>query len=72
MAHLLTPHICALAGELFDQINRKQKLPLHDAQFYAAEIVLILEYLRTKQVRPRSYLLRHQATTVQTGAVANI
>ena len=37
-------------GELYDQIQRKQRLPVPEAQFYAAEIVLILIYLRSEQV----------------------
>ncbi|BDA45583.1 probable 3-phosphoinositide-dependent protein kinase 1 at N-terminal half [Coccomyxa sp. Obi] len=37
-------------GELYDQIQRKGRLSLEDARFYAAEIVLILEYLRQQQV----------------------
>ena len=40
------------AGELHDQLQRRGKLPLDDATFYAAEIVLILEYLRDQKVRP--------------------
>ncbi|CAL8470828.1 g10370 [Coccomyxa elongata] len=37
-------------GELYDQIQRKKRLSLEDARFYAAEIVLTLEYLRQQQV----------------------
>ena len=39
------------AGELFDQIARRGKLPPADARFYAAEVVLMLRYLRSRQVR---------------------
>ncbi len=45
-----TMHL-ALAGELHDQLERRGKLPLDDASFYAAEIVLVLEYLRDQKVR---------------------
>jgi serine/threonine protein kinase len=34
------------AGELYDQIRLAKRLPLPHAQFYAAEIVLMLEYLQ--------------------------
>jgi 3-phosphoinositide dependent protein kinase-1 len=37
-------------GDLYDQIQRRGKLPLSSVQFYAAEVVLILEYLRKMQV----------------------
>ena len=40
------------AGELHDQLQRRGKLPLEDARFYAAEIVLILEYLQGQKVSP--------------------
>ena len=40
----------APAGELHDQLQRRGKLPLDDATFYAAEIVLILEYLQKQKV----------------------
>lgn len=40
-------------GELYDQIHKRGKLPLEVAAFYAAEIVLILQYLESKQVRVR-------------------
>lgn len=49
---LLLKQVFACAGELFDQIDRKGRLPLDQAQTYAAEIVLILEYLRKMQVSP--------------------
>lgn len=39
-----------LAGELFDQITRREKVSESDTRFYAAEIVLMLEHLRTRQV----------------------
>ncbi len=38
------------AGELHDQLQRRGKLPVEDARFYAAEIVEILEYLRQQKV----------------------
>eukprot|EP00884_Botryococcus_braunii_P014009 jgi/Botrbrau1/22609/Bobra.176_1s0039.1 len=49
-------------GELYDQIERKGRLPLDQAQLYAAEIVLTLEYLRHMQVihrdlKPENLLL---------------
>ena len=44
------------AGELHDQLQRRGKLPLDDAIFYAAEIALILEYLRGQKVRQRKLL----------------
>jgi hypothetical protein len=37
-------------GDLYDQLQRRGKLPLATAKFYAAEVVLMLEYLRSKQV----------------------
>ena len=40
---------CA-AGELYDQIQRKEQLTLAEARFYASEIVDILAYLRKEQV----------------------
>lgn len=42
------------AGELYDQIRRKEKLSLEAIQFYAAEIVLILQYMRRHKVRQHS------------------
>ena len=41
------------AGELYDQIRLAKRLPLSHAQCYAAEIVLMLEYL---QVAPTGML----------------
>ena len=38
------------AGELHDQLQRRGKLPVEDARFYAAEIVEILGYLRQQKV----------------------
>lgn len=38
-------------GELFEQVQKRGKLPLPVAAFYAAEVVLVLMYLRDKQVR---------------------
>ncbi len=38
------------AGELYDQIQRKEQLTLAEARFYASEIVDILAYLREEQV----------------------
>lgn len=37
-------------GDLFDQIQARKPLPSAAAQFYAAEIVLILEYLRSARI----------------------
>ena len=34
------------AGELYDQIRSAKRLSLPQSQFYAAEIVLMLEYLQ--------------------------
>ena len=39
----------AVAGELYDQIAARKQLPPGIARFYAAEMVLMLEYLRTEQ-----------------------
>lgn len=52
---------CA-GGELYEQIKRRSQLPLEAARFYAAEVVLILEYLRGMQVvhrdlKPENLLL---------------
>eukprot|EP00210_Caulerpa_lentillifera_P008660 g8259.t1 len=49
-------------GELFNQIQKRTKLTLSDAQFYTAEVVLILQYLRTQQLihrdlKPENLLL---------------
>ncbi|KAK9864056.1 hypothetical protein WJX84_005775 [Apatococcus fuscideae] len=49
-------------GELYDQIRRKQGLSLEEIQFYAAEIVLILQYMRRHKVvhrdlKPENLLL---------------
>jgi len=49
-------------GELFDQIKQRKQLTLQDVQFYSAEIVLILEYLRTcnvihRDLKPENLLL---------------
>jgi serine/threonine protein kinase len=37
-------------GDLYEQIDARQPLPLEDVRFYAAEMVLILQYLREKKV----------------------
>ncbi|KAG2439042.1 hypothetical protein HYH02_006570 [Chlamydomonas schloesseri] len=55
---------CA-GGELYEQINKRGRLPLEAARFYAAEVVLILEYLRKAQVvhrdlKPENLLLSAQ------------
>ena len=50
------------AGELFDQIARSGKLSLADTRFYAAELVLMLRYLRSKQAS--SCKLLTQATVL--------
>ncbi|MEW5297968.1 MAG: hypothetical protein WDW38_003738 [Sanguina aurantia] len=49
-------------GELFHQIEERGSLPLTSARFYCAEVILTLEYLRTKQVvhrdlKPENLLL---------------
>jgi 3-phosphoinositide dependent protein kinase-1 len=49
-------------GELYDQIRLQNKLSVATAQFYAAEIVLMLEYLRNEGVvhrdlKPENLLL---------------
>ena len=36
------------AGELYDQIRVAGRLPLARARFYAAEVVLMLEYLQAR------------------------
>jgi serine/threonine protein kinase len=46
-----TTRRCCDAGELYDQIQRKVKLALDEATFYASEIVDILVYLREQRVR---------------------
>ena len=48
-------------GELFDQIQERGQLPIADVKFYAAEIVLILEFLHKKGVvhrdlKPENFL----------------
>ena len=48
-------HASGSAGELHDQLQRRGKLPLEDARFYAAEIVLILEYLQGQKVSPHGF-----------------
>lgn len=40
------PPRAATAGELYNQIRLSKRLPLAHAQFYAAEVVLMLEYLQ--------------------------
>jgi 3-phosphoinositide dependent protein kinase-1 len=40
-------------GELFNLIRRERRLPIDLVKFYAAEIVTILEYLRSKGVAHR-------------------
>lgn len=52
---------CA-GGDLYNHLEHQKKLSLKDATFYAAEIVLILEYLRNQQVvhrdlKPENLLL---------------
>ncbi|GIL60087.1 hypothetical protein Vafri_14743 [Volvox africanus] len=52
---------CA-GGELYEQINKRGGLPLEAVRFYAAEVVLILQYLRSAQVvhrdlKPENLLL---------------
>ncbi|EFJ41871.1 hypothetical protein VOLCADRAFT_83913 [Volvox carteri f. nagariensis] len=52
---------CA-GGELYEQIKRRGGLPLDAVRFYAAEVVLILQYLRSAQVvhrdlKPENLLL---------------
>ena len=42
---------CA-AGELFQQIEMQTKITEEHTQAYAAEIVLMLEYLQSEQVGP--------------------
>jgi len=49
-------------GELFDQIRKRKRLGLEAARFYAAEVVLILQYLREsrvihRDVKPENLLL---------------
>lgn len=52
---------CA-GGELYDQVRKRGKLPLETVRIYAAELVLILEYLRASEVvhrdlKPENLLL---------------
>ena len=49
-------------GELYDQIRLCGRLPLSTARLYAAEVVLMLRYLRCQQVvhrdlKPENLLL---------------
>ena len=49
-------------GELFDQIQERGQLPIEDVRFYAAEVVLILEFLHKRGVvhrdlKPENLLL---------------
>ena len=49
-------------GELYDQIRLRGALPLAAARFYAAEVVLMLRYLRGQRVvhrdlKPENLLL---------------
>jgi 3-phosphoinositide dependent protein kinase-1 len=37
-------------GDLYDQLLARQPLPLSIVRFYAAEMVLMLEYLREQKV----------------------
>lgn len=51
-------------GELFNLIRRERKLDIDLVRFYAAEVVIILEYLRSKGVahrdlKPSNLLLDH-------------
>ena len=60
--HLYMATELCRAGELFDQIHQKTKLDLESARFYAAEVVLMLEYLASegivhRDLKPENVLL---------------
>uniref|UniRef100_A0A7S3R3C7 non-specific serine/threonine protein kinase n=1 Tax=Dunaliella tertiolecta TaxID=3047 RepID=A0A7S3R3C7_DUNTE len=49
-------------GDLYEQIQKRGAFPLEDTKFYAAEVVQMLEYLKSKQVvhrdlKPENLLL---------------
>jgi 3-phosphoinositide dependent protein kinase-1 len=58
-------------GDLFEQIQLRKPLPLSEARFYAAEMVLILQCLRERSVvfrdfKPENLLLSHTGHLVLT------
>lgn len=46
-----------IAGELYDQIQKRKQIEEHDARIYAAEIVLMLDRLRQEKVSLLSVLI---------------
>eukprot|EP00798_Chlamydomonas_sp_ICE-L_P016400 gene16400-22605_t len=49
-------------GDLYDQIRKREGVPVEAAKFYAAEIVLMLQYLRSKEIihrdlKPENFLI---------------
>lgn len=53
---------CCEGGELFDQIQRKKRLSLNEARFYASELVEVIEYLHGqglvhRDLKPENLLL---------------
>lgn len=43
------------SGDLFEQLQIRKPLPVEDARFYAAEMVMILEYLRQQSIVFRDF-----------------
>ena len=46
-------------GELYRQISKKHKLPEDHVRFYAAQMVLALEYLHARNIVYREYLVSY-------------
>ena len=55
------------AGELFDQIHQKTKLDLESARFYAAEVVLMLEYLASEVLELSGNAARDESAGMDDG-----
>ena len=60
------------AGELYDQIQARERLPLEVARIYAAEVVLMLEYLRQEQARESLRVSDAETSTMLAEAVRSI